>query len=59
MLELTHEECEALKATVAQQLCPDKEDADNGYRLYQTITISAIRATIETIREYEKMKSAQ
>lgn len=59
MLELTHEQCEILKATVTQQLCPDKNDADNFYKLYQTIVKSAVSATIATIQEYERMKSAQ
>ena len=59
MIELTLEDCEALKAAVAQQICPDKDDSDNYYRLYQTISIAAINATIATIREYEKMKGAQ
>ncbi len=58
MLELTKEECLELEERVAQKVhssFPDSCD-DNTQKLYEVICRMASRATITTIREYEKMQ---
>lgn len=55
MLELTPEECAALEVNVTKELCAASQQ--DGYTaLYKAITQAAVRATIATIREYERMK---
>ena len=59
MLELTKEECLELEKRVAQKVhssFPDSPD-DGQQKLYEVISHMASRATIVTIREYEKMKA--
>ena len=57
MLELTKEECLELEKRVAEKLhasLPDEGNAAQG--LYEILSQMASRATIMTIREYERMK---
>lgn len=59
MLELTKEECLELEERVAKKIhssFPDSND-DSKQKLYEIVSRMASRATIITIREYEKMKS--
>ena len=55
MLELTPEDCAALEANVTKKLCAALQQ-DGNTALYKAITQAAVRATIATIREYERMK---
>lgn len=55
MVELTSEECAMLEKTVTEKICAALGD-DAGGRMYRVMTQTAVRATIATIREYERMK---
>lgn len=59
MLEMTEEQCTALEEAAMKKLFPDSVDGDNIAKLAKTMSRLAVQATIVTIREYEKMKSAQ
>lgn len=55
MLELTREECAKLEETVMNVLCAAPQD-DAYSKMYRIIAETAVRATIATIQEYERMR---
>ena len=57
MLELTKEECFALEKCVTEKLCASLQHEKGMSQLYECVTQIAVRATIDTIREYERMKA--
>ncbi len=59
MLELTPQECEALEQRALEQTIKLAPNATGLDKLAEVIAQTAIRATITTIREYEKMKGGQ
>lgn len=60
MLELTSKECLELEKRVAEKLRSSSLNTDEkSSGLYETIGQLAARATIVTIREYERMKDTQ
>lgn len=59
MLELTREECEKLEESVINEICGTSPSDDPYVRLRKVIAEISVRATITTIREYERMKSGE
>ena len=57
MLELTQEQCLELEQKVHHKLCGSIDDSGIS-RLYAVIMQAAIRATIITLREYEKLRDS-
>lgn len=61
MLELTKEECLELEKRVTEKIHQSfpEETQDGNQRLYEIICRMASRATIMTIREYERLQAAK
>lgn len=59
MLELTKEECLELERRVTEQVHQASESEGAKPDLYEVICRVAARATVMTIREYERMKQDQ
>ncbi|WP_294856393.1 hypothetical protein [uncultured Oscillibacter sp.] len=57
MLELTHEECFELERRVTEKIHQENQSKSEKPDLYEMIFKVATRATIATIREYERMKN--
>lgn len=58
MLELTPQECEALEKAVLEKIVKLDPEATGVPILAEVIAQTAVRATIETIKEYERMKGS-
>ncbi|GEM_PF-3580473 len=60
MFELTPEKCKELEKTVVDKLCPPSKLKENDpfSDLYSLIAQIASNAAIQTILEYEKMKTS-
>lgn len=56
MVELTKEQCLELEKRALEKLGA-KSDASGASKLYSTLASVAVRATIVTLQEYEKMKA--
>lgn len=57
MLELTKEECLELEDRVTSKMYSALQKGDKDPSFYETILRVASRATITTIREYERMQA--
>lgn len=56
MLELPPQECKALEKAALGKIVKLDPNATGSAKLAEVIAQTAVRATIETIREYERMK---
>lgn len=56
---LTHEKCVELESSMIKMLQLAQEDEDESVtKLHKAMQLTAIRATIQTLQEYERMKEA-
>lgn len=56
MIELTADQCAALEKAVAEKLCAGVSGESGTDLLFKQLSSLSVRATIATIREYERMQ---